>query len=203
MALEDVELNLGSGGAKIAVDNIGDKSYEVVKQAFGEEGDMTLVSLVNPLPVISDKTGLSTSDNQDLEISALNSLLSKDFATQTTLLALLSALGSPFQQGGSVGITGTVTTLESSPSTVINGKKSVTTAGTAVSLASSTTCKSVTVKALISNTGLIYVGATGVSSSDGFELSAGDSLSLDISNLNLIYINSSVNSEGVSYIAVN
>lgn len=51
MALTDVELNLGSGGAKIAVDRIGNRDYEVVKQAFGEEGQLILVSDTNPLPV--------------------------------------------------------------------------------------------------------------------------------------------------------
>lgn len=51
MALSDVELNLGAGGAKIGVDTIAGTSYEVVKQAFGAAGSMTPVDADNPLPV--------------------------------------------------------------------------------------------------------------------------------------------------------
>lgn len=56
MALTDVELNPGSGGARIKVDLIGSSSYEVVKQAFGLEGVATLVSTANPFPVTDAAT---------------------------------------------------------------------------------------------------------------------------------------------------
>lgn len=46
-----VELNPGIGGSKIGVDLINNVAYEVVKQAFGEEGSVEMVSDVNPLPV--------------------------------------------------------------------------------------------------------------------------------------------------------
>lgn len=52
MATTTVELNSGQGGAKIAVDAIDGKSYEVVKQAYGSDGAVTLVDEANPLPVI-------------------------------------------------------------------------------------------------------------------------------------------------------
>jgi len=74
---------------------------------------------------------------------------------------------------------------------------SVTTAGTQVQLASHA-CRSATVKAKSTNTGLIYVGDLNVDSTTGFILSAGDSLSVDVNNTNLIWIDSSVNGEGVS-----
>lgn len=90
----------------------------------------------------------------------------------------------------------------SSPTTVLNGKTTVTTAGTRVPLAASTTCVSVTIKALATNTGIIYVGSSTVASSNGFELAAGDSVSLDIANLNTVNIDSSVNGQGVSYLGV-
>lgn len=50
MALTDVELNPGAGGAKIRVDQIAGSDYEVVKSAFGTEGNATMVSASNPLP---------------------------------------------------------------------------------------------------------------------------------------------------------
>ena len=91
----------------------------------------------------------------------------------------------------------------SSPTTIFNGKTTVTTAGTRVTLASSQAVQSITVKALAANTGTIYVGNATVSSSNGFQLAAGDSVSFDLSNLNTVNIDSSVNGEGVSYAAVN
>ena len=368
--LGDVELNLGSGGAKIAVDVIGGDAFEVVKQAFGVEGVATLVSASNPLPVSAtiDTTGLATSANQGIEILALNSIAAEDFATETTLAALntkvpsqgqaamaasvpvviasnqsavpvsgtvavdtsllatkaiqtdktqftkltdgtdtalVTAAGEQnviataqpgidigdvtinnaagaaavnIQDGGNTitvdgtvalaagaavighvindagsaiigkvgidqttpgttnlvaltaettkvigtiniaaaqtlatvttvgavtSITNNVNTVEVAPTTVLNGKTTVTTAGTRVVLAASTACKSVTIKALTSNTGLIYVGSSTVAASNGYQLSAGDSISLDIANLNTVNIDSSINLEGVTYLGIN
>lgn len=90
----------------------------------------------------------------------------------------------------------------SAPTTVYNGSKNVTTAGTRVALAASQAISSVTVKAKAANTGSIYVGDSTVSSSNGFVLAAGEAISMDIDNLADIYLDSSVNGEGVTYVAV-
>lgn len=100
-------------------------------------------------------------------------------------------------------VSGTVTTTETVPTTIYNGKKTVTTAGTRVTLASSQAVKSVTIKALSTNTGFIYVGDTSVASTNGLQLEAGETISLDIANLNTVNLDSSVNGEGVTYIGVN
>lgn len=94
-------------------------------------------------------------------------------------------------------------TAEVAPTTVLNGKKTVTTAGTRVTLAASTTCKSVTIKALAANTGTIYVGDTSVASTNGYALAPGETVTLDIANLNTVNLDSSVNGEGVTYIGNN
>ncbi len=99
-------------------------------------------------------------------------------------------------------ITNTVPTSEVAPTTIYNGKKTVTTAGTRVTLASSQAVKSVTIKALVANTGVIYVGDGSVASTTGFALAPGDSISLDIANLATVNLDSSVNGEGVTYIGV-
>ena len=96
-----------------------------------------------------------------------------------------------------------VPVIQAAPTVPVNGRTTVTTAGTRVVLAGSTTVKSVTIKALGTNTGIIYVGDSAVSSSNGFPLYARDTISMDISNLNTLYIDSSVNNEGIAYIAVN
>ena len=85
---------------------------------------------------------------------------------------------------------------------VYTGVVTVASAGTAVVLGVSTAIKSITIKAVGTNAGLIYVGTSAVTSSNGFQLGAKDSISIDVSNLATIYINSQNNSEGISYIAL-
>lgn len=81
-----------------------------------------------------------------------------------------------------------------------NGKTTVTTPGTAVQVASTTAIGSITVKALASNAGKIYVGTSSVSSSNGFQLAAGDSVSLDINDPSKVWLDADNAGEGVTYI---
>lgn len=66
------------------------------------------------------------------------------------------------------------------------------------------TCYSVTIKALSTNTGKIYIGDETVSSANGFDLDPRDSLDLrsDRARIDLseIYIDAAVNGEGVRFI---
>ena len=88
------------------------------------------------------------------------------------------------------------------PTTIYNGVKNVTTAGTRVTLASSQAILSgVTIKAKAANTGVIYVGDGSVSSSTGFALAASETVFLEVANLATVNLDSSVNGEGVTYIA--
>jgi len=93
-------------------------------------------------------------------------------------------------------------TIEQIPTSLSHAQKVVTTAGSRVQLTTATIV-SITIKALSTNTGLIYVGGSSVTSSNGFELSAGDSISLAIDDADVIWLDSSVSGEGVSVIAVN
>ena len=88
-----------------------------------------------------------------------------------------------------------------SASTVGMGATSVPTAGTAVRLPAQVIL-GVTVRAMITNTGTIYVGGSGVTSTNGFPLVAGESINLDVANLNAIYINASVNNDSIRYVWV-
>lgn len=85
--------------------------------------------------------------------------------------------------------------------TIATGKVTVTTAGTRVPLASvNTPTKTVTIRALSTNTGIIYVGDVTVTSGNGFQLSKSESVSIDYHLLDTVYIDSSVNGEGITYI---
>lgn len=81
-----------------------------------------------------------------------------------------------------------------------NGVKTVPTAGTAVQLSTSVSIKTVTIRAYSTNTGIIYVGDSSVTSANGFQLSPQETVSLDIANLSTIWLNASANNDGVSYI---
>lgn len=85
---------------------------------------------------------------------------------------------------------------------VYTGKTTVTTHGTRVVLASAQAITSVTVKALAANTGTIYVGGVTVASTNGFALAKSESVSMDILDLSTLYIDSSVDGEGVTYLAI-
>lgn len=84
-----------------------------------------------------------------------------------------------------------------------HGVKTVTTAGTDVSLATSVSAKWVIIQAQTDNTGVIAVGASGVDATvatgTGVALAAGESVTLPAEDLASIYIDATVNGEGVRY----
>lgn len=107
------------------------------------------------------------------------------WADPTTHRLLVDALVSALQLSGN--------------GTISDGAKNVTTAGTRLAIASSTACRKVTVQAKPTNTGNIYVGGATVSSTSGIALTPYNSIVLNPSNLNLVFIDSDVNGEGVTF----
>jgi hypothetical protein len=93
--------------------------------------------------------------------------------------------------------------IVTTPGSVGDGRKTVTTGGTAEALASSTSIKSVVITAETDNTGVIVVGGSTVVAAlgtrRGTPLSAGESLSLEIDNLADVYLDTTVNGDGVTY----
>lgn len=88
------------------------------------------------------------------------------------------------------------------PTAVFNGKTTVATATTRVVLASSQALiTGVHVKANAGNTGLIYVGDSAVAAANGLELEANESAFIEVSNLDVVYIDAASNGEGVTYLA--
>jgi len=88
--------------------------------------------------------------------------------------------------------------------TIADGRKFVTTAGTAVALASTTTtCKKVEITAEFNNTGVIVVGGSTVvadlATRRGTPLYAGSTYTLVIDNLTDIYIDATVSTDGVTF----
>ena len=135
------------------------------------------------------------------------------FAVQSTLQAGSAAIGKLTANSG-VDI-GDVDVTSISAGTNIIGKvghditggadgvKTVSSAGTDVVLGGDVDCKKIDIQAQTDNTGLIAVGFTGVDATEatgtGVILYAGDTYSLEMVNLNLIYIDSTVSGDGVRY----
>lgn len=88
-------------------------------------------------------------------------------------------------------------------SNVLKGAvQNVATAGTKIQLPNYP-CREVTIIAKDTNTGNIFVGGSDVSSAVyGAKLKADGSITLSVSNTNLIYIDTSVSGEGISYVAI-
>lgn len=83
-----------------------------------------------------------------------------------------------------------------------HGEATVTTAGNRVQLPD-VACSEVTITAKRGNTGYIYAGGAAVSSTSyGKELDATESLTLRVANLDQIWLDASVNGEGVTYLYV-
>lgn len=94
-----------------------------------------------------------------------------------------------------------VSVTEDPFSSVVTGQTNVTTAGTRVALGASTAILGVVIRAKLTNTGLIYVGNSSVTSSNGYILDRGSAVTVNVDNLADISIDSSVSGEGVSYMA--
>lgn len=88
--------------------------------------------------------------------------------------------------------------------TINSGRKIVTVAGTAETLIGVTTaCRTVDITAETDNTGVIVVGGSAVVASQstrtGTPLNAGDSYSIQIDDLQKVYIDSTVSGDGVTF----
>ncbi len=107
----------------------------------------------------------------------------------------------PLMGAGATGTGSQRVTIASANATIYNNKKTVTTAGTRVTLNASQAVSGVTITALVTNTDLIFVGNATVASTNGIQLRPGGSVTLDIQNLNTVNLDSVVSGEGVTFIA--
>ncbi|MBZ5529729.1 MAG: hypothetical protein LAN71_17770 [Acidobacteriia bacterium] len=108
--------------------------------------------------------------------------------------------GNPSTKAGYVEVKAGVIDINAL-TTIYNNTKTVPT-GTAEAIAGSQVIHSVTVKALSTNTVAVYIGGTGVTTTTGFELLAGESISLDISNLATVFCISGSASQIIRFIAI-
>ena len=83
-------------------------------------------------------------------------------------------------------------------SDAISGQITVTTAGTAVQGSNVLLENGVYVRALSGNTGVVYVGNDGagdVDSANGYELSPGEAIAIQVRNMNELYFDAATNGD--------
>ncbi len=122
---------------------------------------------------------------------------------------IYATISSPITAAGTVAVEQSdpsqlLTTVDvvTLPTTVYSGKKTVTEAGTAEALSTTQALVSgVTIKALSTNTGLIYVGGATVDADTGFQLALGEAVFIEIDDLATVYVDSAVSGEGVTFLA--
>lgn len=85
--------------------------------------------------------------------------------------------------------------------TLISGQKAVT--GSAAAISTTVSCKTLTIHALSTNAISVFVGSSGVSTSTGYELAPGDSVTIPINNLDLVYTIASTTGASVQWLGTN
>ena len=89
------------------------------------------------------------------------------------------------------------------PTSIFDGRKVVTTAGTSVALSGAQPCLQVTITALSSNTNLVVVGGSTVvaalATRRGTPLAAGQSVTIPISDASAIHLDAMISGEGVTF----
>ena len=82
------------------------------------------------------------------------------------------------------------------------GQKTVTTSGIRVALGTEVINSALVIKAFSSNSGIVYIGNSAVSSANGFGLSSGEQMIIvEAGNLSNVYLDASSNSQSVYWMA--
>jgi len=157
---------------------------------------------VNPLPTSTNSIGTVTQANNPPIASGTNTIGTVITSISSGTITTITNDVSIDDGGNTITVDGSVNATILPAGTVGNGQNTVASAGTAEALAGSTAIESVTIKALHANTGMIYVGDSGVDSTNGFVLDAGETVSMDVDNLADIYIDADTSTDGVSFLYI-
>lgn len=142
-----------------------------------------------------------TDGTNDAVIDPANTGRTTGTVVQTT--QNIGANGSPTPSGATAADPIHVSTGGAVASTIGDGRKEVSTAGSRETLATSTTVKEVTVTAELNNTDVVVVGGStcvaALATRRGIPLYPGDSFTVATDNLVEVYIDSMVSTEGVTF----
>jgi len=193
---DNVEVDTGTG-ITVATDEVAGAHIQRVKIGLGADGSASdALGGAGNVAAGVQRVTLAADDPAVVDLAAIEVLLGT-IDTDTGNIATSVA-------GATPAGTNLIGKVDHSSTGLGDGVTTVTTAGTDVALAGSTTAKWVIIQSQTDNTGKIAVGVTGVDATiatgDGVLLSAGESITLPIDNLADVFIDSTVNGEGVRYI---
>ena len=196
-------------GKPVSFNNLGGNSANAA-HVVKVSGVLSTVAVVNVDPdgtPIVTTIGLTDTELRasHLDVQQLSGSIDSVRVTgfDTSVAAtIIDSSGVGYSGSNPLPVTGTVTST-SGITGIADGRTVVTTAGTRVVLASSTSCKKVDITAETDNTGIIVVGGTTVvaslSTRRGVPLYAGDTYSIEIDDLNDVNLDSTVSGDGVTY----
>lgn len=180
---------VGSGGAAIGMSG---SAIRVSVQ------DITVTASINPVIYVENYGSTSAlriqgnTNGYPVMSSVTGSVSIVDTNITNGLTAIYGQLATLNTNLGSLGI--------SRPTTFVAGRMSVTTGVTLMYASGFTTGNGANLKASSSNTDIIYVNRDGVATV-GYELDPGESLFIDVINLNTIYVRSKSSTQVLSYLA--
>lgn len=106
-----------------------------------------------------------------------------------------------FVYNGSAWVRKPLVSPPSAPLTAI-AHNVLTVSNTMITAFPSQACNTVVLKASRNNTGVIYIGGSGVSDVNGYELEPSEAITLNIANVNLLSAIAEVNGEKVKWLVV-
>ena len=119
---------------------------------------------------------------------------------------LIDSDGDPIDDGAGrlkVSIVGGSTTIASLQNSTVGTSAENLNGGSGTggsgSAGDSIPCKHIDIMAAVANTGIIYVGGSGVTASTGVALYAGDVYSIDIDDVNNVFVLATVDGENVQF----
>lgn len=208
-------LNPGSGGDTIATDDIAGVKYQRVKLVDGTEdsaagipGDATNGLFVNVKALPALVAGSAVIGKVDVNTDPAQAV---DGGSLPAVVQVVGGFDGVNVQAVKTDSAGVLQTQEVNVSagdvagTLTNGRKTVTTPGTAVALSASAACAWVSVTALPSNGDVVAVGGSGVLATVGSEtgllLGPGASVTVPTNNVSKVFVDAVVAGNGVSFLA--
>lgn len=141
--------------------------------------------------------GDATAANQTTEIALLTSIDSKIVDHALTNVEL---------RASAVPVSGTVTSNTGTDvaSTFKHGQNTDIDSGAdeQIVVATNAATRGVVIKAMPENTGIIYIGLSGVTSTTGFPLEAGETVTIPVDDADKIYALASIDNQALAWIAV-
>lgn len=106
--------------------------------------------------------------------------------------------GSRGQKTSASSIPVVISSDQAVQTSIVSGQATIGTVAT--QLTSNTLKQGVIIKASNANTGILYLGASGVTTGSGFELSGGETITVPVNNTNILYVIASSANQVVSFI---